>query len=246
MFHATRTLFIKRLQTVINKYERRKKQFLNAVFYPQVVKLVLNRPPRHSILARQSSYPSPHYQSLTADSTDDGGLSLSEFSPTKERVSVGSQLSCGGFVDSLGQRMQSQLSGKSQKLSFGQMSFASILQSDDDFQDFESPSQCKSSKRKRHKGKKHKAKKKKRKGGKEKQPFSGSLHSTPVFSVPDTPASSISVAGSQDTDAAHQSRIKSRRRVMVRINEIRAAISSTASKLSRYICHLHYVRCYVY
>ena len=228
MFH--RTLFGKRLQTVINKYERRKKQFLNAVFYPQVVKLVLNRPPPNSILARQSSYPAPHYQSLTADSTDGGDDtfgSLNELSPTQDCISVCSQLSCGGSLDSLGQHMQSQLSGKSQKLSFEQMSFASILQSDDEFEDFETPSQCKSSKRKRHKDRKCKAKKKKRKGVKDQQPSSGSLYSSPVYSVPDTPASSISVAGSQDTAAAHQSRINSRRRVMVRINEIRVAISCT-------------------
>ena len=121
MFH--RTFFGKRLQTVIryNKYERRKKQYLNAVFYPQVVKLVLNRPPPNSILARQSSYPAPHYQSLTADSTDGGGDtfgSLNELSPTQDCISVCSQLSCGGSLDSLGQRMQAQLSGKSQTLSF--------------------------------------------------------------------------------------------------------------------------------
>ena len=167
MFH--RTLFGKRLQTVINKYVRRKNQRLNAVFYPQVVKLVLNRPPPNSILMRQSSSPPPHYQSLTADAIDGGGDtfgSLNELSPTQERIAVGSQLSCGGLLDSLGQRMQAQLSGKSQKLSFGQMSVASLLQSDEDFEDFEAPSQCKSSKRKRHKGKKRKTKKKKEKEAK--------------------------------------------------------------------------------
>lgn len=231
-----RTLFRKRLQTVVNNYEKRKKQRLNAVFYPRARKLVFNGPPAVSTLTNKVTHPAPHQQVFTSASTN---ASRRELSPTQQRISVTSQLSCGSLIElsPTQQRLSvaSQLSCGSfnelspthprttvgSQISFGQLSFASILESDEDFEDIESQSQRKPSKRKRHKKpKKRKMMKPKRKHSLPKKPTSGVLHNTPVSSAP-------------ELTSRQESRATTRRRLIVRINEINATISDTARKLSR-------------
>ena len=222
-----RTLFRKRLQTVVNNYEKHKKQRLNAVFYPRARKLVFNGPPAVSTFTNKVTHPastnasrrelSPTQQriSVTSQLSCD---SLIELSPSQQRLSVASQLSCGSFNELSPTHPRTTVGSQ---ISFGQLSFGSILESDEDFEDIESQSQRKPTKRKRHKKpKKRKMMKPKRKHSLPKKPTSGVLHNTPVSSAP-------------ELTSRQESRATTRRRLIVRINEINATISDTARKLSR-------------
>ena len=96
---AHRSLFLKRVETVTKKYNNSIKQNLTHQFYPQVNKLVLNRPQRsaHQTVRNNSPAVSSAQKRVTSPITDTSTLCSN---PLTQLTPCASQLSFDSLLES--------------------------------------------------------------------------------------------------------------------------------------------------